>query len=274
MKKTFVITMFGKPFPWFQQYIDGVQHLKDDGWSWKIFTPHDFESKGNVEIISMDTSEFNDLVETKFGEPSHLALTDGGIPSIHVTDFYIYSGVIFEDYLKDADFWGITNMDVVYGRLSEFVPDAVLERCDVFSDDVNTVNGVFSLWRNTPLVNNLFKRIDGWRDILFQTDCKGCVSGGKEEHHLYGSDEYHMTNVLKEADDIRYMYPKQFPMLSHDRLEQHSPKPKLVVSEENGSLWELFADTLGDTGYEHARPVIGKEIIYFHFSRTKTWPLL
>lgn len=275
IKKCFVITMFGNPFEWIQQYIDNAQKLKESGWYWKIFTPNKIESKGNVEIVPMTIEQYDDLVEKKLGVRPTLFALPSGIPSSHITDFYIFSGIVFEDYLKDFDFWGITNLDVVYGRLDHFLPDSYLKNCDVFTDDVNTVNGVFSLWRNTEIVNSLFRHIGNWKEMISQSPCDGCRTGEKSRHLLYGSDEISMTNVMKEVAQrgiVRYKYPEFYPMLSHDRLEQHVPIPKLEIKED-GSLWELFTDIFFDSSYIHHRPVIGKEIIYFHFGMTKKWPL-
>lgn len=271
IKKCFVITMFGSSFDWINEYIDNVQQLEKYGWYWKIFTPNKIESRGNVEIIDMNTGQFNDLVEKKLGVRPNLFLTESGKPSVHITDFYIYTGVIFEDYLKDADFWGITNLDVVYGRLDHFISDDTLKDCEVFSDDVNTINGVFSLFKNTPKVNNLFRIIEQWPEIITQPECIGCKEGDKTKHTLYGSDEYIMTDIMRlMGKDIAFRYPTYYPMLSHDRLEHHLPEPKLEIKDD-GSLWELFRDVNGPD-WEHARPHAGREVFIFHFNVTKRWP--
>lgn len=256
--------MFGDPFPWIDRYIDNVQ--VNEGWYWKIFTPHKIESKGNVDIIPMDINEYNKLVDIKLGIKPNLAIINGK-PNLHITDFYIFSGVVFEDYIKNVDFWGITNLDVVYGKLDHFYPDSFLD-CDVFSDDVKMVNGVFSLWRNIPKVNHLFERIDNWKKMLAQPECKGCIEGGA--HTLYGSDEYVMSEVLKQSPGICFKYLKYYPLLSHDRLQQHIPAPKLEIKED-GSLWELFEDTAPIPG-PLSHPFFGREIPIFHFSHTKQWP--
>lgn len=269
MNKTFLITMFGSPFEWTQQYIDSVQHLQQYNWNWKIFTPHKFESKGNVEIVPMTIEEYANLVFSSLGIRPNLFLSEKNIPSVHITDFYIFSGIVLADYLKGVDYWGITNMDVVYGRLNRFFPDETLG--DIFSDDVYTINGVFSLFKNSETINNLFRKLPLWKEVLSQLPCDGCTVGGR--HTLYGSDEYLMTDLVRELKDIRFVTPKYYPMLSHDRLEQHYPMPKLQ-RKEDGTLFELFRDIVQDSSYVHARPVIGREIPLFHFSRTKRWPLL
>ena len=272
--KCFVTTMFGRPFDWIEDYILNVQKLEESGWYWKIFTSAPIKSKGNVEIISMGVDGFNKLVESKFGINPNIYVTDFDVPSLHVTDFYIFSGVLFEEWLKGMNFWGITNMDVVYGRLDHFYPDSYLEDCDVFTDDVNTVNGVFSLWRNKWEINNLFQRIGNWKEIVNSKPCPWCTTHKSDRHQFWASDEYAMTEVMKQVsqEGIRYKYPKYYPLLSHDRLEQHLPSPKLKV-QDDGSLWELFND-VNSPNWVHSRPVIGREIPLFHFGSTKRWPIL
>lgn len=270
LSKVFLISEFGSPFDWTPKYLENIGKLGKYGWYWKIFTPNKYENvPENVEIVNMTAEQYSELVEKKLGYKPNIYITEKGIPSVHITDFYIFSGVVFEDYIKGFDFWGITNMDVVYGRLDHFIPDSMLENCDVFTDDVNTINGVFCLWRNVPYVNELFSRIKGWSKIITQPVCPQCTTG-EGGHKLLGSDEYVMTEVMKISTDIVYKYPLYYPLHSHDRLEQHVPGPKLEFKPD-GSLWELFADTKSPN-WVHARPFIGREILYYHFCSTKTWP--
>jgi hypothetical protein len=257
MKKTFILTQFGTPHEWTQQYIDNVQKLEKYGWYWKIFAPeinnYKFNTKGNVEIIPMTIWGFNKLCVKQLGFDPEVQI-ENGIPTKPMSDFYVANGVIFQDYLKDTDFWGITNWDVVWGLLDNFIDDDMLAHCDVFSDDVGAVNGVFSLFRNCEEINNLFRKIQDWEGA-FKTSA------------IVGTDEYEMTKLVR---DLHFISPSYYPLHSHDRLENHVPIPKLSIKED-GSLWELLADVNPPT-WIHARPFIGREIPYFHFSRTKIWP--
>jgi len=274
LNKVFLISEFGAPFEWTQKYIDNVAKLEPFGWKWKIFTPNKYvDVPKNVEIVDMTIEQYTELVEKKLGVKPNMFITEKGVPSVHVTDFYPFSGVIFEDYIKDADFWGITNMDVVYGRLDHFLPDSALEDCDVFTDDVATINGVFSLYRNNEMVNNMFRHVPEWQKVLESIPCKKCVEGGETTHTLYGFDEYTMTQVMRmlvEKTDIRYKFPPYYPVHSHDRLENHVPDIKLEF-QADGSLWELYKD-MKSPNWIHARPQIGREVFYFHFCDTKKWP--
>lgn len=264
LKKVFILTQFGTPHSWTQEFIDSVQFLEQYGWYWKIFTPNAFQSKGNVEIIPTTIEDFNKLcVKTLDINPLN-KLTEKGVPSKAMSDFYIASGVIFADWLKDADYWGITNWDIVYGRLDHYLTDEELSKYEVWSDDVNIINGIFSLYKNTEKVNNLFRDLDHWVE-LFTT------------HKLFGTDEYGMTKIVRNRvsyNDLTFGYPKYYPYHSYDRLEQHFPVVKLERKDDN-SLWERFLDMAPPPGYVHfPKGYIAKEIMYFHFIRTKSWPIL
>jgi len=272
MQKVFLITEFGSPFSWTEKYIENTGKLGSTGWHWKIFTPNKYDNlPPNVEIVDMTAEQFAELVEKKLGVKPNMFTTKSGVPSVHITDFYVASGIIFEDYIKGFDFWGITNMDIVYGRLSHFVPDSLLEHCDIFSDDINTINGIFCLFRNTPKVNNLFKEIPDWQAKFTQQPCKKCLGEGGN-HTLFGTDEYDLTNVVRKKtfEELKFLFPLYYPMHGHDRLEHQVPEPKLSIKED-GSLWELSSD-VAHPNWAHARPLIGREILLYHFMRTKCWP--
>lgn len=257
MTKVFLITQFGKPHEWTERYINNVQKLGQFGWYWKIFTPNKFESKGNVEIIPMNIEQFNDLVLKQCGVKPTIHLTEENIPSFHITEFYIFMGKIMQDYIKGFDFWGMTGLDNVFGRLDHFVPDSLLADCAMYSDDVDTVNGNFSLWRNNEQVNTLYQRFHNWKDFLSQLDCPGCCHTG--EHRLYSPEDMG-TAILTPG--IRFKTPKYYDFHGHDRLINHE-----IVLKDDGSLWELNRDT-----WSGGR-TFGREIAYYHFNTSKHWPL-
>lgn len=274
MKKTIILTQFGSPHAWTQDFFNNVSILGDYGWYWKIFTQNVYEkTPNNVEIVPMSTEEFNNLTAAKLGVRPNMFMTPKGVPSVHVTDFYIFSGLIFEDYLRDSDYWGIANIDMVFGRIDRYLPDDYLKNFDVWTDDVNIINGIFTLFRNDFEVNRLCLQIPHWKEVITQPACAKCLGLNVRGHTLYGSDEYDLTKVMREPkilEKIRYGYPKPYPIHSHDRLEQHLPEPKLRMLPD-GSLFELFED-IGHPDWEHAHPLMGKEIPYFHFLRSKKWP--
>jgi hypothetical protein len=270
MRKCLVLLEFGGSLGWTQKFIDTVSGLGEYGWNFKLFTPNPYEGTPNFEVIWMPIGEFNTLVESKLGTNPQMFITPEGIPNFHMTDFHIMVGKIFEDYLKDYDFWGTIGNDCVVGRLDHFVPDSLLASCDVFTDDIGQFNAHFCLWRNEEEINTLFKKIPNWENVLTQGSCPGCLGTG--DHQLCSSDEKGMTWVMEKfGSEYQFTCPKYFLIHSHDRLENHKPVPKLTIKDD-GSLWELLADT--ETGGGRRHPFFGREIAYFHFSNTKKWPTI
>lgn len=263
IKKVSLLTQFGTPHSWSKEFIKNIGTLGKYGWYWKIFTPNKYENvPANVEIVPITIKEFNLLIEKKLGFNPKNFLTDKGVPSKAVSDFYVASGVIFEDYIKSYEYWTMSNWDVVYGRLDHFLPDVMLRTMDIFTDDVGIVNGVFSVFKNTPIVNNLFREIPDIEKML-------------TEHKLFGIDEYYLIDPIKKAqalNKITYNHPEYYPFHSYDRLIQHWEGPQLEIRDD-GSLWERFKDMNPPKGYiNFPKGYIAREIMYFHFSYTKKWP--
>ena len=242
----FLQPLFGEPYAWTQKYLDNISQVK--GWEWKIFTPHKLWGSKNTEIIKMDLKGFDQLVKKATGiDPKNYL--DGPVPHKNLTDYYPAYGHIFSSYIKDYDYWGHTNWDCVYGRLSHFLPDSELIKAKIWADESNEVNGTFSMYRNKVEINTLYQEVNGWQKAF-------------TEHKLFGFDE---TTFSKHAVEHEYVTtPKNYPFLSYDRFPQHIPSPRLEYKDRR--LYELFEDTV--TGR-----TIGKEIFFFHFSYTKKWPL-
>jgi hypothetical protein len=256
LTKTLLQCQFGKPHEWTQQYFDSFQRLDRFGWDMKVFTTNPWPSQGNVEIVQMSLAEYDGLLEKYCGINPKNFINEAGVPNKVTSDHYPAYGWIFQDFIKDADFWGFTNWDMVYGRLSDFVPDEVLASCDIWSDDVNAINGIFSLFRNDPRINRLFEQVPDWRSTFV-------------DHAPCGFDEHQMTRTVQElsaAGEIRFLFPRPFPYHSYDRLSHHVPEPR-VYFDPSGALIERFSDVV------LPNKEVGREIMSFHFSRTKKWPV-
>lgn len=263
LKKVFLQTQFGSPHPWTEQYFENVKTLEPYGWSMKVFTPNALRSSGNIEIIPMNVQEFDDLLFERTGVRVGNYLTSAGVPAKVVSDFYPAYGQIFQEYIRDIDFWAHTNWDMVYGRLDHFVPDQLLEQSDIVSDDVNAINGIFCLYRNSEHVNNLFRRVPRWADSF-------------SAHSPDAFDEIQMTWAVRKlaaAGEVRFSYPPYFGYHSYDRLIQHVPEPNLYF-EPDGALIERFEDPQAARQHASVFPkgCFGREILAFHFNHTKRWP--
>lgn len=266
LKKVFLLPQFGPPFPWTEQYLEHIATLAPYGWHWKILTPHAYTSKSaNVEIIRMSFSEFDSRVYKTTGVFSGNYLDPDGLPVKLLSDYYPAFGELFADLLTDCDYWSITNWDVVFGRLDHFISDNVLSQYDIWTDDVRHVNSLFCLYKNVPGINALYRQVPNWQE-MFTFDGVPIV----------GFDEIYFDEFVRQLADkqlIALGYPPYFPIHSYDRLVQHQPVNLAIAPD--GALVECFEDDYAPLAqYPPWRGCYGREIGYFHFLKTKTWPEL
>lgn len=255
LKKVFLQVMFGGKIPWFDQYVEDVQFLEKYGWYWKIFTPCKIKGKGNLEVIPMSIEEFDKRIEDRCGVIPHNYIDPSfNAPHKLTSDYYPAYGLLMNEYLNDFDYWGHTNWDVVYGRLDHFYPDYLLKEYEIIADENNEISGPFTFYKNNDKINNLFKRVDGWKEMF-------------TKHELFTFDEKHMTKLvqkLSREENLNFYTPGKFPFHGYDRFFHHKPKSQLE-RKPDGSLYELFDDFI-----THRK--MGREISFFHFSYSKEYP--
>ncbi len=266
LNKAFILPQFGPPHAWTAQYLDHVRTLAPYGWHWKILTPHAYPSGGNVEIVPMTLADFNARVLETTGVITDNVLDAAGLPAKLLSDYYPAFGDLFPDLLAGFDYWSATNWDIVYGRLDHFLSDEELSRFDLWSDDCGHINSIFCFYKNIARVNRLYRQVPHWQAMF--------------RHHgypLFGFDEIHFNKVIREMaarGQVTFGHPPYFAYHSYDRLVQHQPAPNLTMAPD-GALLECFEDDFAPLAtYPQWRGYFGREVMYFHFIRSKSWPIL
>lgn len=110
-----------------------------------------FRQYDNVRFVGSDLAAFRALASEKLG----LAVTIE--EPYKLCDFKPAYGVIFEDYLGEADFWGHCDIDIVLGDIRRFV-DELLVGHDVITAKKEYLLGSFTLYRNDPEINRLYEK--------------------------------------------------------------------------------------------------------------------
>lgn len=222
MLKKLFIRVWAGPLPeWYEKYIENTNSLKKYGFDFMVWN---------------DTKKLAELAKEKLGVT--LELEDGSKKAGDVDPLY---GIIFEDYIRGYDFWGHTGLDCVYGRLDRFVSDEYLSDCDIFGNDPGSICGPFSLYRNTPKVNNLFKKYPRWKEMI-------------EDKKTWGFDEIQFAELVNQQKDLRVKYA--FWQNYDDYKNLQKQDLKLL---EDGTLWDNRAN---------------KETMMYHFNWLRNYPTL
>ena len=75
-------------------------------------------------------------------------------------------GRVHAEEIKTYDFWGFSDIDLIYGDLrAYFTPDRLIKH-KLLSTHERRVSGHLCLLKNTPEILDLFKRVPQWQEML------------------------------------------------------------------------------------------------------------
>jgi len=211
LRKVLIVPYFGEMPPW----ID------------KFRAPAGYDL-----LLDTDLEEFKVRVKTILGIDF-----PGEWGSPKVWDYRGALGLLYEEEIRDYDFWGTADFDVVFGDVNKFVPDDMLMNLDVYSGHNEYVNGCFSLYRNSKEVRELFMRCEEWKEKMTDPTPSGWI-------------EKEYSRKLEQSG-LRYKY-------AFDQGMPWTDKPNL---RKDGHA--LFQEISGEWF----------ELAFFHFRHSKKWPL-
>ena len=137
-----VIPYFGKWPNYFQFFLKSCEF--NPTISWLFYTDCEVPSgyPKNVKFISASLDDFNRLASQK------IELKINVTYPYKICDFKPAYGHIFEDYLKDFDFWGHGDIDLVYGDIRKFLTEEILSGYDIITTHKLCIAGTFTIYRN------------------------------------------------------------------------------------------------------------------------------
>src|SRR3954462_559182 len=146
-----VVCYFG-PIPgWFNRYLLSCAY--NPSIDFLIITDKTISPAvpSNVRVRRLNRAEFCKLAKDKIGV--HVDLSDAR----KLCDFKPTYGHLFEELLVGHDYWGYTDLDVIYGDIRRFLASSSLEKYDVFTARKEFLVGHFTLFRNNPRMKMLYR---------------------------------------------------------------------------------------------------------------------
>lgn len=249
-KFAFIVPYIGKFPHWFQLWLDscGRNPICD----WLIFTDDitRYDYPDNVKVFKRSFDELRTLFQKTFDFPISI-----DVP-YRFCDFKPAYGEIFADYLKDYDFWGFCDTDLIWGNLEKWLSSEEVDHVDRISHW-----GHCTLLRNTPEMNSLYRqRVEG---IFYYKDVY------KNPTHV-AFDEECGLNVISRAYGVKELVIPFFdvkPVIQSYGLEPtyvgecfftEPMGQKLVRIAEK----DVLAYGLGDHGQ-----LVKKDFAYVHLQK-------
>ena len=196
-KVVFIIPYFGKFNNYFQLFLNSCAYNKK--FEWLIFTDdtRDFKYPANVKVIYTTFDKLKNRIQELFDFP--IILNN----PYKLCDFSPAYGMIFEEYIKEYQFWGYCDTDVIWGNISDFIKDE-----DLIKYDKICVFGHCSLY------NNLFKvNLNGEerykivmqrnRTNSFDEEFNGSINNIIEQEGLKIRYREDQANIYTKSSDFR-----------------------------------------------------------------------
>ncbi|MCR5837096.1 MAG: hypothetical protein K6G88_11365, partial [Lachnospiraceae bacterium] len=161
-KVVFIILYFGKIPDYFELWAESAcRNLEFD---FLIFSDLSFDVKRypNINTVFISFDEVQKIIKEKIDIPVKCA------EPYKLCDYKAAYGYIFAEYIKDYEFWGFCDVDLIFGKISNYINDELLSKYDKI-----LFQGHFSLQRNTEKINKIFmKKYDNVLDYeySFSTD--------------------------------------------------------------------------------------------------------
>ena len=211
-----------------------------------FFTDADVEPAPNIIVHKMKFGDFREIVQSAFDFPIVL---DRPYKLCEYKQAY---GYILKDFIRDYDFWGYGDVDLVYGDIRHFLTDDILQSYLFFLGE-----GHLSLLRNNQDATTYFMKIEpGYQDyhnaftttnITFfdEFGYKGCGDKWRDCRPQDYWDERPYDNISKpkKAYHFNSVAPRNWS--------------KVVFEHKKG---KLFMIRIGENGNVERR-----ESLYAHF---------
>lgn len=246
MKKTLIIPYFGAFPDTFGIWLESCGN--NPGFNWIIFTDieTDIPFPENVTVIKKTFNEIRSLIQSRFDFEISLETP------YKFCDFRPAFGSIFSEYLTDSDFWGYCDMDTVWGDISHFLDDGIFEE----NDKIMT-NGHLCFVRNTPEINENFRKYDGYR-LVFSTPANYAY----DEMSVWGGYHFGFNTEMKKSGfkvfkDYSYVADLDFRKKPFQPCGDPAAHAYLY---QDGHITDVMAKEKEDD--EH-------EIMYVHFQKRK-----
>lgn len=205
MKKIVLVNCYFGPFPWyFRFFIKSCE--TNPTVDFIIFSDSEYDGylPKNVKIIPFTLADFNLLASTKLGFKVVVK------KAYKLCDFKPAYGFIFSDYISGYDFWGMCDIDIILGRIREFMTEELLEEYDIINTRHDYLTGSFLLFRNIPNITNLFTKSKDYKKV-FTMDKHYCFDECNFKH-IEMDQGINIFDIICEIESMEHIVRKEMEL--------------------------------------------------------------
>ena len=169
---------FGEFPSWMAHYWVNASRLADHGYT--IFVPQ-------------DEDDFRARVRAKMGIECPPMWGTG-----NVWDFRPALAELYDDVVEEYDWWGHTDFDCVYGRVENYMTPQYLDGVDIYANHHDYICGAWTLYRNTEVVNSLFRESPVWQQKMEDPN----PTGWAEVEYTHVVDAAHAAGRINRKYEV------------------------------------------------------------------------
>ncbi|RDC56214.1 hypothetical protein DU508_11425 [Pedobacter chinensis] len=248
-KMILILPYFGSWPKYLDLYLKGCSNNK---WLTVLFitnckTPRNYPP--NVKFIKKELHEISSLISERLNIPNYELSS-----SYKLCDFKPTYGHLFNEHIKNYDYWGFGDIDLIYGSLDSFYFPKIDKDYDVISAREEIVSGSLTFIKNNIYNNLLFKKLENF-DLLIKSEA---YEGIDETSHV--EDMWQGLNKL-ELPKSSFTY-----LVAHENNLENIKASFETIICENLLNHELIKFKDGNLCYQK------KNIAYFHYVMNKRKP--
>lgn len=241
-KKVEIITCYyGKLPEYFGVWLNSCANNSD--FNFLIVTDNILENlPKNVKVLNLTMGE----LKKRFSKVLNMNVSLDS--PYKLCDYKPLYGKTFKDELKEYEFWGHCDIDLIFGKLSNFITEEILDSYDIIGE-----RGHLILYRNNDEINNLY-RLEG-SIFPFKT-----VYSHNEN---FGFDEMTGMNKIAIKNNI-----KRYTNLEIADVVRMSKRMTIECQNKCKEFFYSYKGRIFRT-YEEKGILKTKEYAYLHFSEKK-----
>lgn len=118
----------------------------------------------NVKIIYRELDEIIATASEKLGFKVNIDYP------YKLCDFKPAYGFLFPEIIEGYDFWGQSDLDIIYGNVRDFITLSMLNQYDFISLRHDYTTGCFALYKNNDMMNTFFMRSKDFKIVFSRAE--------------------------------------------------------------------------------------------------------
>lgn len=255
-----IVVYLGRNPEWLSSYLRSCELNPSIDWlimtDWKTIP----KTPSNVRIKKITKGYIEKLIEKKTG--TSVMISDPR----KLCDFKPLYGKLFEKYLKGHDFWGFTDLDVIYGNIRKFIKNDMLQCYDVITSCKYYCTGHFTIMRNNEMMKNIFSENRYWKKMIGNTLYTGFDEAGLTEIMNRRKIKWYHEDIHVGPEDNRWF---SYGLISLIRKERADYKFSDFSAWNKSKGKELESCPFGPCLWNNGKLIhaeTGREMMYLHFN--------